>query len=176
MLLGPLFKRDRFACSDAEMLKLLRNLFEREGRLSGIIIDETDRLPSSSAYRFRFGSLLRAYSLVGFRPRRDYRYIEINRMLRRLHPGIVDEIVGRLRAVGCVVVPDPKNDLISVNSEFSFSIVIARCRHNVVLGGSLHLIERSSATHPCSGLKPHHNWSKICIADPSSRVGQLPLK
>lgn len=118
-----------FRLSDAEMLSLLKNLFEREGRLSGIIIDETDGLPSSSAYRFRFGSLLRAYSLVGFRPRRDYRYIEINRMLRKLHPGIVDEIVGRLRAVGCVVVQDPENDLISVNSEFSISVVIARCRH-----------------------------------------------
>ena len=74
--------------TDAEMLAGLHGLFQREGQLSGIIIDEADGLPSSSAYRSRFGSLLRAYSLVGFRPRRDYRYIEINRVLRKLHPAL----------------------------------------------------------------------------------------
>jgi DNA invertase Pin-like site-specific DNA recombinase len=118
-----------FRLTDDEMLSALRTLFEREGRLSGIIIDEAERLPSSSAYRVRFGSLLRAYSLIGFRPRRDYAYIEINRMLRKLHPGIVDEIIVRLRSVGCAVEQDAENDLISINNEFSVSVVIARCRH-----------------------------------------------
>jgi DNA invertase Pin-like site-specific DNA recombinase len=117
-----------FRLTDAEMLGVLRVLFEREGQLSGIIIDETEGLPSSSVYRSRFGSLLRAYQLVGFRPRRDYRYIEINRILRKLHPGIINEIIDRFRAVGCLVKQDAKNDLISVNNEFSVSAVIARCR------------------------------------------------
>jgi DNA invertase Pin-like site-specific DNA recombinase len=114
--------------TNAEMLEALGALFKREGQLSGIIIDEAEGLPSSSAYRSRFGSLLRAYSLVGFRPRRDYRYIEINRMLRQLHPDVVSEITGGLRSVGCRVERDPANDLISINGEFSLSVVIARCR------------------------------------------------
>jgi DNA invertase Pin-like site-specific DNA recombinase len=117
-----------FRLSDAEMLAALRALFEREGQLSGIIIDEAEGLPSSSAYRSRFGSLVRAYSLVSFRPRRDYRYVEINRMLRKLYPGIIDEIIAGFRAVGCVIEMDPKNDLILINNEFSVSAVIARCR------------------------------------------------
>lgn len=115
--------------TDAEMLAALHALFQREGQLSGIIIDEAEGLPSSSAYRSRFGSLLRAYSLVGFRPRRDYRYIEINRMLRQLHPSVISEIIGGFRSAGCRVEQDPTNDLISVNGEFSLSVVIARCRH-----------------------------------------------
>jgi DNA invertase Pin-like site-specific DNA recombinase len=117
-----------FRLTDAEMLAVLRDLFEREGQLSGIIIDETEGLPSSTAYRSRFGSLLRAYRLVGFRPRRDYRYVEINRMLRKIHPAIINEIIDRFRAVGCLVKQDAKNDLISVNNELSVSAVIARCR------------------------------------------------
>src|SRR3546814_2838114 len=72
--------------SDDELLDGLLRLFEAQGHLSGLIIDESDDLPSSSAYRHRFGTLLRAYRLVGYRPRRDYRYIELNRALRRLHP------------------------------------------------------------------------------------------
>jgi len=57
---------------DEAMLAALGGLLEQKGHLSGILIDETHDLPSSSAYRARFGSLLRAYTLVGYTPERDY--------------------------------------------------------------------------------------------------------
>lgn len=114
--------------SDDELLDGLRRLFEAQGQLSGLIIDETDHLPSSSAYRHRFGSLLRAYRLVGYRPRRDYRYIEINRALRRLDPEMVEEIVRRLSQAGATVQRAEDTDLLEVNGEFSLSVVIARCK------------------------------------------------
>jgi len=60
----------------AELLDALRAILERQGLLSGLIIDEEDSLPSSSAYLSRFGSLLRAYRLIGYEPDRDYSYIE----------------------------------------------------------------------------------------------------
>jgi hypothetical protein len=41
--------------SDDEMLTRLRTLHEKQGWLSGILIDETDDMPSSSAYAHRFG-------------------------------------------------------------------------------------------------------------------------
>ena len=82
-----------FRLTDEEMLQALRGLYASKGLLSGIIIDECEGLPSSSAYSSRFGSLLRAYSLVGFSPERVYRYIAINKALRRLHPDIVREIL-----------------------------------------------------------------------------------
>ncbi len=114
--------------TDAELLDRLRQLFEAQGELSGLIIDETDHLPSSSAYRHRFGSLLRAYRLVGYTPRRDYRYIEINQTLRRLHPEMVDDIVAGLTEAGAVVQRAEGSDLLDVNGEFSLSIVIVRCK------------------------------------------------
>jgi hypothetical protein len=43
---------------------------EQHGYLSGLIIDELECGPSSSAYRTRFGSLIRAYELIGFTPAR----------------------------------------------------------------------------------------------------------
>lgn len=52
--------------SDDEMLDRLTRLFQRHGYISGLVIDEADGMPSSGAYAHRFGSLLRAYSLVGF--------------------------------------------------------------------------------------------------------------
>ena len=113
--------------SDDEMLAALQALLAREGSLSGIVIDESEGLPSSSAFRSRFGSLLRAYQLIGYRPDRDYRYVEINRHLRRLYPDIVAEIITGLREVGCDVRQDEATDLYSVGGEFSISVVIARC-------------------------------------------------
>lgn len=115
-----------FRLTDDEMLSSLRALYEARGLLSGLVIDEADGLPSSSAYSSRFGSLLRAYSLVGFRPDRDYEYVEINRMLRRLHPEVLGDVLGGLRNAGSVVEQDVSDRLI-VNGEFNASVVIVRC-------------------------------------------------
>ena len=116
-----------FRLSDAEMLEALQALYDRKGLLSGIIIDESDGMPSSSAYSSRFGSLLRAYSLVGFTPDRDYRYIAINRALRRLHPDILRQVLDGLREQGSDAWQDLATNRVVVNDEFSLSIVIARC-------------------------------------------------
>ncbi|RJE82578.1 recombinase family protein [Paracoccus onubensis] len=115
--------------SDGAMLEILREIFERNGMLSGLIIDEFEGAPSSSSYRTRFGGLLRAYALVGFSPDRDYRYIEINRKLRALHPTVVDEVLAGLRQAGGTVTQDPLTDILTINDEFTATIVIARCFH-----------------------------------------------
>jgi hypothetical protein len=52
--------------SDEQLLSLLQAILEEEGFLSGVVIDERADMPSSSAYRYRFGSLIRAYSLIGY--------------------------------------------------------------------------------------------------------------
>ncbi len=116
-----------FRLSDEEMLQSLRKLYQQKGLLSGIVIDESDGMPSSSAYSSRFGSLLRAYGLVGFTPDRDYRYVEINRELRKLHPGILREVLDGLRATGSDAWQDLQADRVIVNGEFSLSVVVARC-------------------------------------------------
>lgn len=113
---------------DARMLELLRDLHLRHGSLSGVLIDEEDGLPSSSSYRSRFGSLYHAYKLIGYDPKRDYAYIEINRALRRYHPEIVESVRAGIVAAGGQVSVDPDTDALVVNAEFSASIVVARCK------------------------------------------------
>nr|WP_283811380.1 recombinase family protein [Bradyrhizobium uaiense] len=117
-----------FRMTDAEMLVALRRLLDRKGALSGLLIDETDDCPSSGAFQRRFGSLIRAYQLVGYAPERDYAYIDINRALRRLHPSVISEVVDGLERFGGRVVRDEASQLLIVNHEFSVSVVIARCR------------------------------------------------
>jgi DNA invertase Pin-like site-specific DNA recombinase len=112
--------------SNEELLSLLQLVLDEEGALSGLIIDERDGLPSSTLYRSRFGSLLRAYSLIGYAPDRDYRYIEINRHIRESFPSLLAEIVAGFENVGGTVACDPVTQLLSINQEFTASIVLAR--------------------------------------------------
>jgi hypothetical protein len=117
-----------FRLSETEMLERLKALLVRQGYLSGLVIDECEDMPSSGAFRHRFGSLVRAYSLIGYRPQRDFRYIDINRHLRELYPGIVADTLERIRAVGGRVEIDPRTDILAVNEEFTVSLVLSRCQ------------------------------------------------
>ncbi|MDP6875806.1 MAG: recombinase family protein [Alphaproteobacteria bacterium] len=124
---GMIRERNR-RYSDKEMLERLKQLFQLHGYLSGIIIDEAESMPSSGSYQSRFGSLIRAYELIGFKPDRDYRYIEINRLLRQMHHDIVAETIIAIETLGGGVRRDAVTDLLTVNGEFTASIVVARCQ------------------------------------------------
>ncbi len=113
--------------SNEEMLEKLKNLQEQQGWLSGILIDETDDMPSSSVYANRFGGLTRAYKLIGYESGRDERYIEDNKYLRRLYPGVVEGIIDKIKEFGGTVRRDVTHDFLIVNEEINISVVICRC-------------------------------------------------
>jgi hypothetical protein len=92
-------------------------------------------MPSSSVYRTRFGSLLRAYRLVGYSPGRDYDYVEINRVLRAMHPEVVSETITAIERLGGTIHKDTTTDLLTVNGEFTASVVI--CRSFQTFAGAL---------------------------------------
>lgn len=99
-----------------------------------MIIDEAEHLPDSGVYRQRFGSLVRAYKMVGFTPDVDYSFLEINKRLREMHPVEVRQVITTIEEMGGAVKKDRVNDLLTINEEFSASLVIARCQ--ATAGGS----------------------------------------
>lgn len=133
--------------SDEDMMRSLKNLLSRHGRLSGHLIDTSHDIPTSGAYRTRFGSLLQAYQSIGYDPGRDYRYVEINRDLRLLYPHLVSDVIAKLDAVGATVTRDTTSDLLLINGEYSASMVLSRCRQTPA--GSLRwLIRINEAVAP----------------------------
>jgi DNA invertase Pin-like site-specific DNA recombinase len=130
---GIILARARRLTND-EMLDRLRALLAKHATLSSYLIDSVEDMPASSTYRTRFGSLLRAYQLAGYRPDRDYRFLEINRTIGRLHPQLLDEVLQRLGAVGAQVTRDDATDLLLINGEYTASMVLSRCRQT---GGGL---------------------------------------
>jgi DNA invertase Pin-like site-specific DNA recombinase len=149
--------------TNEEMLQALQRLLQDRGYLSGLIIDETEKLPSSSAYQSRFGSLLRAYEMVGFTPDRDYRYVEINRALRRMHPQIVTNVIAGIESAGGSVVQDLATDLLTINGEFTASIVVVRCQ--ATAAGSLRWQIRFDASL----------WPDITVAIRMDQPNRVPL-
>lgn len=114
--------------SDDEMLERLKSLRLQAGRLSAMIIDESEDMPPSSLYSSRFGGLLRAYRLIGYIPERDYRYVEINQRLRAIHSDIVLKTVTEIEELcGRAIFVDPGTCLLELNHNLLISIVISRC-------------------------------------------------
>jgi DNA invertase Pin-like site-specific DNA recombinase len=114
--------------SDEQMLAELRSILATAGRLSGILIDETPGVPSASVYRARFGSLFRAYSLVGYHPARDYSYVGLNRTVRRMHADLYLTLITAVERAGAVVERETETDILTINQEFTTSVVLSRCR------------------------------------------------
>jgi len=120
--------RRRKLWQDDDMLAKLRDLYREKGQLSGILIEEAIGLPPQDAYRRRFGSLIRAYQLAGFTPNRDYRYLEINKHLRRTFATVWDTVKNTIVGYGISVAEDAACDLLTINDEFTVSLIIARCQ------------------------------------------------
>lgn len=125
----------------------MRALVKQRGRISGVVIDEEENMPSSAAFRHRFGSLVSAYRLIGYDPEIDYSFIEINRKLRKQHPQLVSSVIDGVAARGASAIWDADSELLHVNDELRVSIVL--CRHISTTAGASRWIIRLDG-----GLKP----------------------
>lgn len=131
---GIIQERNR-RMSDDDMLGKLRSLAAEHVTLSGQVIDAADGMPLSAAYRSRFGSLLKAYQLAGYRPTRDFDYVDINRRIRAAQPPLMTDLVNRLTQMGATVSRDASSGLMLINGEYSAQLVLSRCRQTA--SGSL---------------------------------------
>jgi hypothetical protein len=78
--------------SEEELLAALRALLARQGRLSLRLIAETAEMPSPSTYRGRFGSLRRAYKLIGYGRPGDFGPIDLRRRTQALREELIAKI------------------------------------------------------------------------------------
>lgn len=113
--------------ADEELLEHLRLKLNEKGKLSGIIIDEDDFGPSSSVYRRRFGGLLRAYTLIDYKPEHDYNYLNINNYLRDEYSTLMTSFKTQVEKCNCLIDESSDNPLI-INDKLSVSIIISKCK------------------------------------------------
>ncbi|HLZ00620.1 MAG TPA: recombinase family protein [Bradyrhizobium sp.] len=86
--------------TDRQLLDRLSALLRRKGRLSVHIVQAAKKVRHPSVYANRFGSLMRAYELVGFRPKARYRFAEVAAEIDHVICSVVDDINVDLRGRG----------------------------------------------------------------------------
>ncbi len=143
---GMILERNR-SFSNEEMLAKLRELFQRHSSLTAALIDQTDGMPSSGTFRNRFGSLLEAYAKVGFKPDRDYSFVQVGKHLRQLYPNLLAQTIQQIQSIGARVVHDEQSERLLINDEYTAALVLSRCRQTEA--GSLRwLIELEQQSPP----------------------------
>lgn len=111
--------------SDDEILTYLKKTLEKNGKISGFIINQDSSGPSSSVVAHRFGGLINAYKLIGYTPETDYSFLVLNESLRIRHNKLLTEIEQKLININISI---SENKRISINKSLTFSIVLSRCR------------------------------------------------
>ena len=150
--------------TDEEMLQALKQLWTARGHISGLLIDEQESMPSTAAFRHRFGSLVRAYALIGYTPKIDYSFLEINRYLRTRYPEIVQEVISRLSALHLNVERDPATEMLILERELTVSLILCRCLHTEA-GTARWLLRFEESLHPDLTIAVRMNESNQAIKD-----------
>ncbi|WP_224547786.1 recombinase family protein [Mesorhizobium sp. CA16] len=114
--------------SDQEMLDALEALLARRGALSTFIIDAAPDCPPAQRYSWRFGTLVKAYELIGYQAPKNYRYIHVNRRLDTMRLQAIHDLLAAVEARGAVAAYDAGTGVVQINEEITVAIAIARCR------------------------------------------------
>ena len=88
----------KFEYSEAELLDKLRGLYEKNGYLTENLINESPETPSAGRYIERFGSLVTAYRLIGFRSRRSYR--QLSGHLTQIRREMIRAVICKVQSLG----------------------------------------------------------------------------
>lgn len=128
---GKIIEARKAVYTDEEMVKGLKQLYQKYGYLSGTIINHSSSVPNTSSYTNRFGGLLQAYKLAGFKPYNDYNYLKVNRDLKKYRPKVIAETVSQLTEWGRSIEIDDNDELITINSEFTLGVALAPYSTNI---------------------------------------------
>jgi hypothetical protein len=119
--------RSRFL-TDEQLLKHLRQLLQKHGKLSERLIRASLGVPCTHVFTARFGGLAEAYKRVGFQPRRNLAYVDRDRALTPIRREFVIRVVGTLKSFGASVQQDVRGQFLTVNENLNMRVCITSCR------------------------------------------------
>ncbi|WP_375304413.1 recombinase family protein [Bradyrhizobium sp. A11] len=120
-------RRVRQQLSSDMLLKKLRVLQLRLGTLSADAINRTKGVPCASIYERRFGSLRKAYALIGFTPLADYSYLDTRGDRMSLIQQLAAEISAGLPNLGSNLIAERTGGCLAVKGGSFISLRVARC-------------------------------------------------
>ncbi len=124
----------RLRVSDDAMLDHLRRLWEREGKLSGVMIAKERAVPSVYALRSRFKTIIDAYGLIGYTTHRDHKYHGLKSGITQHHDDLCAGVKARLRSSGATVQDHGRKSSFIVNGQFTTRLVLSYCNETLHYG------------------------------------------
>ena len=119
-------QRNRF--TKPAMLEALRDLWQEKGTLSETFINAAvGKVPGRTTLRRHFGSLTRAYRLVGFQTKKHYFHADSPLNINPIRTTILDDLSVRVRAAGASVQPGQSSSIL-INERIMAKVKICRPR------------------------------------------------
>jgi DNA invertase Pin-like site-specific DNA recombinase len=113
---------------DQELLDALKRLLARHGRLSLKLVKTSPDVPSPSTYRLRFGSLRKAYELIGYGRPDQFGAIDLRRRTQALREELVARIAVLFPKQVCVVRRGGRwRTRLRMRNGRLVSVLVARC-------------------------------------------------
>lgn len=113
--------------SNEEILQSLRRLLVREGRLSLKLIENDADVPSPSTYRHRFGSLRRAYQMIGYADPQQFGPIDLRRRTQALRDELIEKIAAIFPGEVSIVQPGGRwRNGLHFGDNLMVSVLVAR--------------------------------------------------
>lgn len=88
-----IIKRFTWNRGDHDLLDSLRGLLAKHGRITTDLIQQDPTMPSGTTYRARFGTLGRAYQLIGYSACRPEAWLQTRRRIQALRTELIKNIV-----------------------------------------------------------------------------------
>ncbi len=150
----------RSRMTDAEILEKLSDLYRQRGKLSRPLIARSPGLPAPVTIQDRFGSLTRAYALIGHPPPRHYSSLREAEGLRTARRQFREVVLAVMKDVGAAVARDAvHHSLYRVNASFTVRLAVVAARGHGNGSFSWLLLTR---------IPPHHDVSLAMRLDQSN--------
>lgn len=112
--------------SDQHLLEDLSRLLSAKGQLNSKLINQTDSMARTQSYQTRFGSLIRAYELIGYRPR-EFANAPAKRETSIRRQRLLPALFAEMRKLEMSIRFDFRARKYFVNDELTAQIYMLRC-------------------------------------------------
>ena len=117
-------RRQRF--TDAEMLQKLRGLWEEHGYISCRLVDQTNAMPTAMMFKNRFGGMVNAHQMIGFKPRITRSRGELDGRLVRKTQELVAKLTQQLEQAGALVRWQRRTPTLVINHQLRVGVILLR--------------------------------------------------
>lgn len=117
--------------SKAELLDIIRSIYDEHGRISSTLIDTHPDTPTARLIARHFGTLFDAYALAGVPNKRENSFLETRKLAYSMRADILSKVETLVAGVGGHTERTSAPYALRINGLLTLSIRVIRCGHEM---------------------------------------------